>query len=827
MRIQSCVLMVVACCATQVLAVEFSGVVDSNVVFAAGSSVEVAEGDSACVMGTFQLGGTANGTISKTGGGTFHLSTAVINGKANGDSADGGKASLSVTGGTFRINTPTAVNSTFSGVVTVGENGALEMDSGTVSTPQLTMGGGAFRMTGGTFTTKKVEGSGLIDIAGGTFTVLATNKFNATGTMRVNLTGGGTLKSNALVGNEGVDLSLHVDGGTIRPIKETYACEFKGGTCYVGAGGMTIDTADYYAWGIAWNMPVCSETGVTDGGITITSSTYAETRAHGYLRLTTDEINIAGPVRVNNTEVMLLAEHYTVPFILDNRSTVRAAAVQEVEMDRLEFTGDTGNICIGIDQTTLEATLLKVNDFTPPKQCLGVTWMRGASTSVSTPTNSVDFLKFPATVDLPLSRIAPTTSTRSETRDGVKVTLFPSVSMRTEGEWKILSFTVRTRQEIEDSVIDPHTSDDWMDGTTPWCLTNCLYSYAGVTRTVAAKMMADPASASRNAAISIPADVTLTLRGGADQQRGGIVKMGEGTLALTGDVGYNFSRDFSCYTALTKSLAQASIGMFNENNICVRSHHGSLNVGAGTLTIGTGTDNPQVTVVDGQVNVGTSTVSDNGGEKDAALVMNSGSLSALNEPFVIGLGHGIAETQAHSPLISSFTLNGGYVDAWATRLAYDITERSAQDSRLIINGGTYLCRRWMALGTNTVTAGSVATLEVNDGTLDIGATAVAQGQPGDLVVGYPGNANLSTVFTVNGGEVTLHGGALFAPNAHHTVNLNGGTLFVKGGNFAASSSAGSSVLNWNGGVLKLGDAKQANGFKTVNIGAQGAIVDAS
>ena len=818
MRVQTFAMMVVACCATEVVAVEFSGAIDSNLVFSANETVEVAAGDAAYAMGTFQLGGTANGTISKTGGGTFNLSTAVINGKANGDSADGGLASLSVTGGTFRINTPTAVNSTFSGVVTVGENGAMEMDLGTVSTPQLTMGGGAFRMTGGTFTTKKVEGSGLIDIAGGTFTVLATNKFTVTGPMRVNLTGDGTLRSNTLVGGEGAEISLHADGGTLYPLPESSGCSYTGGTAYVGTAGMTIDTGDYYAWGVYWNMPIRSEPGVTDGGVSIMSSTYSATSVHGVFRLATDDIDIAGPIRVNNTHVMLLAEHYTVPIFLDNRSVVRAAVSPVVEVDRLEFTDDTGYIGVGIDQTTLEATLLKVNDFTPPKQNLGVTWYRSSTTSVSTPTNPVDILKFPASVDLPLSRI-----TSRLFRSGYT----PRFTMRTEDGWKILTLTAVPDAEAAAGANDPHTSDVWREGNSPWCLTNCLYSYTGGTCTVAGQMMADPKSTSRNAAISIPADVTLTLTGGADQQRGGIVKMGEGTLALTGDVGYNFSRNFSCYTALTKTLSQKNLAMHNADGVCVRSHHGSLNVGAGTLTIGTGTDNPQVSVYEGELNVGTATVSDNGGEKDAMLVMNSGTLSMLNTPITIGYGHGIAATQAHSPLISSFTLNGGYVDAWGVRVGHDLTERSAQDSRLIINGGTYLCRRWMALGTNSVTAGSVAKLVVNDGTLDIGSTAVAQGEMGDLRVGYPGNANLSTEFTVNGGEVTIHGGALFAPNAHHTVNLNGGTVFVKGGNFDASTSAGSSVLNWNGGVVKLGSSMSLQNFKTVNIGERGAILDIS
>ena len=80
---------------------------------------------------------------------------------------------------------------------------------------------------------------------------------------------------------------------------------------------------------------------------------------------------------------------------------------------------------------------------------------------------------------------------------------------------------------------------------------------------------------------------------------------------------------------------------------------------------------------------------------------------------------------------------------------------------------------------------------------------------------------------MTGGEVILHGGAFFATKAHHTVNLNGGTLTVLGENFTANSSAGSSVLNWNGGVVKLGDAKQLKGFKTVNVGERNAILDTS
>ena len=825
MRFQSFVLMGVACCATQVLAVELTGSVDSNLVFAAGETVEVAAGDAAYAMGTFQLGGTANGTIYKTGGGTFNLSTAVINGKANGDSADGGKASLAVEDGTFRVSTPSAVKSTFSGNVTISDDGSIEMNSGTVFTPQLNLGGAGLRISGGTFTATKAAGTGIVEVAGGTLAVTG-RSFKATGDMRIGVTGGGVLVAPCISADDGVDLTLHVDGGTIKPDQDqrtsgntSYNDEIGGGTCYIGAGGMTIDTCGYYAWGSGWNMPVRSEPGATDGGITVTSSKYADTRAHGLLRILTDDIDISGPIRVENAQVMLLAGHFTVPFILDNRSIVRVAEVPVVEMDRLEFTGETGNIMIGVDRYTFEATMLKVNSFTPPARCLGISWIRGDSTSVSTPTNPVDILKFPATVDLPLSRIS---------MDTFRTGYVPSLAMRTEGDWKILTLTVLTDEEAEEAgaSVDPHVSDEWMAGATPWKLDNHIFSYTGGTRTVAAKMLADPHSNARNSAISIPADVSLTLIGGADQQRGGFVKLGEGGLALTGNMGYHFSRNFSVNRTLVANLALSNFPLFDGTGLAVRTHHGSFTVGAGTLTIGTGEDSPQVSVRDGEVNVGTITTSESGGEKDAALVMNSGTLSAVNESLVIGRSHGNATTQAHSPLVSSFTLNGGYVDAWSTRLADDIVGGCRQDSRLVINDGMFLCRRVLSLGTN-VTAASTATLEVNGGTLDIGSTAVAQGQDGGLYVGYPGNANSTNVFTVNDGEVTIHGGLFFASKAHHTVNLNGGTLTVKGGNFDANTSAGSSVLNWNGGVVKLGSGLYLRNFKKVNIGERGAILDIS
>ena len=66
----------------------------SNLVFGAGATLDVAAGATVTALGPLSLGDNASGDITKTGGGTFELATALPIGAVNGDGANGGTAVL-------------------------------------------------------------------------------------------------------------------------------------------------------------------------------------------------------------------------------------------------------------------------------------------------------------------------------------------------------------------------------------------------------------------------------------------------------------------------------------------------------------------------------------------------------------------------------------------------------------------------------------------------------------------------------------------------------------------------------------------------------------
>ena len=70
-------------------------------------------------------------------------------------------------------------------------------------------------------------------------------------------------------------------------------------------------------------------------------------------------------------------------------------------------------------------------------------------------------------------------------------------------------------------------------------------------------------------------------------------------------------------------------------------------VGSGTLALGNGTDDPLLAMYNGggYLAVGSSTTSAEGGEGDAAMVMNSGRLHVYNREFVVGFSHGTPTTR--------------------------------------------------------------------------------------------------------------------------------------------------------------------------------------
>ncbi len=789
-----------------------------NIVFGEGTEIDVAPDATVTMLGTMTIDGDA-GDIAKTGDGTFILATAPVNGTANGGEA----ASLSVQNGVFAASTGSGVVSTFGGGVEVGMMGELEVRNGTMNAGGLTLGGGIVDVTGGSLTAASATGAATIGVSGGA-TLAVTGTFSATsvGTekdgTRIDVKDGGVFAVKNLTAASDAEIALHVDGGTFRSLQRVYNDAVSGRSVYVGEKGMTIDLTDSYAWGPQWKMNIAPEPGVADGGIDIVSTADTSPTSPLRVRFMSDcAMTVTGGVRIENVEAMLLGSSFPVSFTVGDNASVRVAVAPEVTVDELAYAGRDGYLVIGVNASN-EASMLVAKKFTAPSGCLRVRFFGSDTTTAKYPTGTADILKIPASAQLPLARLL-----FAQNKGGYEVRF----SERVEGSWRIFSVQM---EEYDGTALNPHTTGDWMTGTTPWLLGNTLYPYAGDDRTVAATMLLNPKSARRNSMISIPEGTALALAGGAQQMQGGFVKFGDGTLTFGGDSAYAFCHSFTKDVPIVKGITQAYLAVTNDSGTSSRTHQSSLTVAAGTLKIGSGQDSPVVTVDLGELNVGSATTSAAGTERDAAMVMESGTLSVQTDPLIVGRTHGITATQSHTPLVSSFTQNGGVVTVESAGVAIDETEMSSMDARLVVNGGAFECRRELRLGMtgNDAASPSTATLEVNGGTLDIGAKAAARGVEGRLLAGTDSSENLSTVFTVNGGTVTLHAGALFAASGSHTVNLNeGGTVALMSGSFTASSGAAASTINWNGGVMKFCGANTFTGFKTVNIGAKDAILDLS
>ena len=793
--------------------------VTSNLVFGAGATLDVAEGVTATALGTLALGENGAGDLSKTGAGTFELATVAINGKANGGDA----ASLDVQNGTFAFSAQDGVASSFGDGMTIGETGVLEVRRGTAAAGALALGGGRLNVSGGSLTARNATGAATVSVSGGGVLAI-TDSFTASSVLtendgtRIDLTDGGVLATKNMTAASGAEFALHVNGGVFKSLQSVYADAVSGGIASVGEKGMTIDLTDSYAWGPQWKMNIAPEPGVTDGGVDIVNTSATGDDLSMRIRFMDDcALSVKGGIRLNNVEAMLLGESYPVAFKVGDCAGVRAAVSPTVTVDELTYTGRNGYLVLGVNASN-EASMLVAKKFTAPSGCLRVKFFGTDTTTAKYPTGTADILKIPASAPFSLASLS-----EAQNRSGYTFTF----TARVEGSWRIISVTGTAQSG---ATLNPHETDSWMTGTTPWLLNNTIYFYSGGTRTVNAMMLLNPASYRRNSMLSVPEDVTLSLAGGSQQMQGGFVKFGDGTLTFGGDSAYVFCHYFNKLEPIVSGITQANLVVTNSSGVSARTHDASLTVAAGTLKVGNGTDSPVVTVDRAELDIGTATTSSAGTERDAAMVMESGVLSVQNDALVVGRTHGIVATQSHTPLVSSFTQNGGTVTVHSAGVAIDETAKSSMDARLVVNGGAFECRRELRLGMigTSAAAESTATIEMNGGTRDIGEEAAVRGVEGRLLAGTNSSAKLSTVFTINGGTVTLHTGALFAASGSHTVNLNeGGTIEMKSGSFAANSGATASTINWNGGVLKFCGANTLSGFKTVNIGAKDAILDIS
>ena len=396
--------------------------VESNLVFSAGVEVDVAQDATVSAIRTLNVAGT----FTKTGDGAFELATVMPPGAMNGNGA-GGNAALAVSGGTFSISTDDGVQNVFSGGVTLSGTGSLAVKGGETLVNAAALGGRPVTVTGGRFLAKSVTGATSVNIQGGEFG--GTNTFVATSSAeevsRIDIAEGGTLALRGYTAAAGSDASIHIDGGTIRLIQygspDYSDRKWQNGTVYIGAKGMKLDVSGAYSWGPWWELPIRSEPGVTDGGIDFVASVAKVSR------IKTGDIQISGGFRVDgNVELMLCAE--TCPTTITLKDGAKLRAVADVTIDKVICEGEDHTFRLGVDADANTIGSYTIKDFVPPAGRITFNWMKKDASSGPTVGNldfTADIMKFPATVNIDVSRMWRTDgassrspSSRQERRPG-------------------------------------------------------------------------------------------------------------------------------------------------------------------------------------------------------------------------------------------------------------------------------------------------------------------------------------------------------------------------------------------------------------------------
>ena len=801
----------------------------SNLVFGVGSTLSVADGATVTALGPLSLGENAAGDITKTDGGTFELATVLPPDAANGDGPNGGVASLTVSAGTFSFGAGANFTSSFSGGVTVNGTGTIMVKGGTTRASAVALNGRPVNVTGGSFLTRTLTGPSAISISGGEFG--GTNSFVATAgagdVTRIDVAEDGTLVLRN-VSAPGGDMSIHVDGGTIRPAMNdtVYAGrDWTGGTVYVGAKGLKIDLSDSQAWGPLWSLALRSEPGVTDGGLFISAPGNS-----CQFRLKTDDVSLSGGIRVQDAQLDLLGTdyastpaHFRSSVTLEGNAALRVVA-GSTTVDRLVFSQAEGYVIFGTHAAGASVVVptLVVNDFVPPAGIIRLGRMKADTTSDLLMTaGTYDLIKFPATVACGVSRFV---FERNDSGYDYRL------GERTENGWRIISLTVASAGTL-DFGLDPRVSDAWQTGTALWMIGSWLYVHSAGSLATAAPLTLTPAQ-NRVAGISVPDGDTLTLSGGLAERMGGFAKLGAGTLALTGNVGYQFGRAFTSTAGLSDKLQNLALFDGTANGAaCVNTHGAALTVGRGTLMIGTGTDAPTVKIPVATLDVGTATTDQPGVEGDAELVMNSGYLSVAGT-FNVGVNHGLPATRDKDYLVSSYVQNGGTSEVRYVNLCFDSSKIAQSDARFTLNGGTFACKSRFYAGSQTSASPYPAYVRFTQtgGYLSVGYENYLSEGEGRFIGKQGGNNDMVIDYTMTGGEAMFWKGFSVYNGGTVTVNLNGGRLA-----FADRFNGGSgATLNWNGTVVAPQPKADGSGitylvvwFKAVNVLEGNAIVDVS
>ena len=648
--------------------------------------------------------------------------------------------------------------------------------------------------------------------------------------MRVNVTDGGVFAMKTIPSSAGSvsrDARFCFNGGVLHSLQTTYTDEVPSYMPVdVGEKGMTIDITEGTHWGLQMNSPIAAASGVTDGGIKVVNTSGT---ANHWIAFN-GGVNLAGGITAEDVcHVMVGGDVHTPITFKKSGSWLRVAT--NATVDSVTFEQGTINYySIGMSGNTgdagVHAYILTANAFTPPPGRIMAYAYRGTSTTYSEPFGTFPFLRVPVSSPLTAANFVY----RQESTDTHTYYFTQTVA---DG-WRTISWV----HEATDSRThaDPRASGDWLSGSGgvfelgPW-----LLNYAGSGTT--ANFMYSGIPASQSCGISV-AD-SLTLAGGAQIRSAPFVKLGPGTLTLAGDATYSFGASYSTTMPYTD---QSCWNLFDMDGNSVTGHQAGVIVDEGRLTLGTGSDCPTLRYPSGnEFWVGSVTTTAAGGEKDAAMEVESGVLS-MSGTFVVGRNRGTPETAAHEPLVSTYEQSGGDATVGLLIVGYKNGATAAQQDSFTLNGGHFTANNAVRVGQCDKPTGvgtNYASLVINDGVFESGKTAYGTSTEGRLIVNFSAQTNKFTTFEMNGGEAKLWCDLVCwkaDPDFRTQVRLNGGTILFGGQNNDAPKFDGgnNSELHWNGTVLKpyvpnyrTSIGPMFNYYAVREIGPNGAIFDLS
>ena len=748
-------------------------------------------------------------------GGSFYCDTFDMS-YTSVDSEQKNRPVLNIHGGTFDVANIFRMDY-------LNNYGTINVDGGTLTMNEFY---GSYYAAGGHVEINVSDGGKFVSKT--TFAPVRMSSAEHPSYARVNVTNGGVFEMKTMANSTCVnpDARYFFDGGILKSRQSTASDEI---TAYmpvdVGANGMTVDVTGGLYWGLKIRSSIQAKSGVTDGGLRVVS-TAVDTDNH-WLNLL-GGVTLDGGVAISNAYVCIGCNVNAAVTLEESALTnacIRPTA--DVTISSIAYSGKSGRYDVAMSgvagDENVRAYVVTANSFTPPTGLIAVHPWKQDTTTGSYPTGSFPFLRVPASSSLDATRFAyfnqtdPSWWFEDSVADG----------------WRTISIVHGTASSRP--AIDPRTSDDWLTGSgNNWTLGPWILPVSGDKAT--ANYMLGGGGKGYNKAGALSVSDSLTLSGGGLVASGPFIKLGDGTLTLSGDKAYTFA---SSLGGNNPKSDKSNWNQFDSSgNATTNGYPVPLIVGAGTLVIGTGYDNPTISSGKYPLWIGCPTTTTAGSETDAAMEVKSG-LVQVGSDFFVGRNRP-ASTAAHSPLVSSYLQSGGEVDANKLFVGYsDAGEiyTLQQTFNFTLNGGRFSTRGEARVGTYWGSSGSIgntATMTINGGLLEIGASD----SDGYLRIGHSVQANCTTSFEMNGGQVVLWRG-LLCPSAggdanHHTqLRLNGGTLTFGGAAKPIFTGNAKADLYWNGTVLKpyrtdyLESCSTFDNFAVREIGAGGAIIDLS